>query len=66
MMWYGQMTFVQSDDDLNRSALLSMLSLNEVGFTSWDTIYTITSFFAGESDDATYYEYYPVIEQSYG
>lgn len=66
MMWYGQMTFVQSDDDLNRSALLSMLSLNEVGFTSWDTIYTITSFFAGESDDATYYEYYPVIEQAYG
>ncbi|MGM9947180.1 DUF3160 domain-containing protein [Floccifex sp.] len=66
MMWYGQMTFVQKDDDLNRSALLSMLALDQTSKEEWETIYVITSFFAGESDDTGYYEYMPVIEEIYG
>ncbi|MGN1276835.1 MAG: DUF3160 domain-containing protein [Floccifex sp.] len=66
MMWYGQMTFVQKDDDLNRSALLSMLALDKTSKEDWETVYVITSFFAGESDDTGYYEYMPVIEETYG
>ncbi len=32
----------------------------------WERIYTVTSFFAGASDDLTYYEYLPAIEAAYG
>ncbi len=70
MMWYGRINFAQADDDLNRSALLMNLALD--GGThgtvnpEWESIYTITSFFAGASDDCTYYEYYPLIQAAYG
>ncbi len=66
MMWYGQIGFVQSEEDLDRSALLMTLAMNGDPFTQWSSIYVVTSFFAGSSDDLTYYEYLPAIESAYG
>ncbi len=66
MMWYGQVNFAQSEDTLNRSALLMTLAMAQTDLTAWERIYTVTACFAGVSDDLTYYEYAPVIEQAYG
>ena len=66
MMWYGRMNFAQNDEDLDRSALLMTLALNEGSIDTWAHIYTITSFFAGASDDCGYYEYFPVFQAAYG
>ena len=66
MMWYGQVNFLQNNETLNRCALLMTLALQEGGIDAWETIYTVTSFFAGTSDDLSYYEYAPAIEAAYG
>ena len=68
MMWYGQVGFVHSDEELDRCALLISMTLNddESINDAWSAIYSITSFFAGESDDLTYYEMYSAGEAAYG
>lgn len=66
MMWYGQINFAQKEDSLNRSALLMTLAMREAGLAAWEEIYTVTSFFAGTSDDLGYYEYAPAIEAAFG
>lgn len=66
MMWYGQIGFLQSEEDLDRSALLMTMAMEEGVLAEWERIYTVTSFFAGVSDDLTYYEYLPAIEAAYG
>lgn len=66
MMWYGQIGFVQKDEDLDRSALLMTLAMNGEALSQWEAIYTVTSFFAGASDDLSYYEYLPAIAAAYG
>lgn len=66
MMWYGQVNFAQKSDSLNRSALLMTLAMARTGLEDWEKIYTVTSFFAGVSDDLGYYEYAPAIQQAYG
>lgn len=76
MMLYGRTHFLQNDafnedaDDLNRSALLMNLALDDGSHTAadkdWESIYTITSFFAGVSDDCGFYEYLPLILSAYG
>ena len=66
MMWYGQINFTQKNDSLNRSALLMTLAMLDTDFDTWEKIYTVTSFFAGASDDLGYYEYEPAIEEAYG
>lgn len=66
MMWYGQVNYAQDEDSLNRSALLMTLAMAESDLQSWEKIYTVTSFFAGCSDDLGYYEYAPAIEDAYG
>ena len=66
MMWYGRMNFTQSDEDLNRSALLMTLALEGDTATEWQNIYEVTSFFAGASDDSGYFEYRPVADAVYG
>ncbi len=66
MMWYGQLSFFQNDDDLDRSALLMTLALEGRALELWGALYTVTSFFAGASDDNGYYEYRPVIDAAYG
>jgi len=66
MTWYGQVNFTQEKEDLDRSALLITLGLHDAAVASWETVYAITGFFAGTSDDGTYYTYYPVAQQAYG
>ena len=66
MMWYGQMTFLQKSEDLSRSALLINLALKDEALEDFECVYEVTSFFAGEPDDNTYYEYYPIIEFYFG
>ncbi len=66
MMWYGQSNFTQKYEDLDRSALLAVLAMRDGDFTDWEAVYTVTAFFAGESDDNGFYEYYPVLEAVYG
>ena len=65
MMWYGRMSFTSDDEDMNRSALLMNVALNESALSDWEDIYSVTSFFAGASDDCTYYEYMAAIDASY-
>ncbi|MBP3479639.1 MAG: DUF3160 domain-containing protein [Oscillospiraceae bacterium] len=66
MMWYGQVNFAQDNEELNRSALLMTMAMAETDILAWEQIYTVTSFFAGVSDDLGYYEYAPIIEEAYG
>lgn len=66
MMWYGRRGFEQRDEDHMRSALLMTLAMKDEGLKRWEGIYTVTSFFAGASDDNTYYELEPVIKEAYG
>ncbi len=66
MMWYGQVGFFSNDESLSRSAVLMTLAMSDDIFESWESIYTVTSFFAGASDDLTYYEYMPAVEAVYG
>ena len=66
MMWYGQIGFVHTDEELDRSALLINLALNDGNIEIWEKIYSVTSFFAGASDDLTYYEIMPAIWEAYG
>ena len=66
MMWFGRMNFKQKEEDLDRSALLMTLCLDGDTLPSWEAIYSVTSFFAGASDDCGYYEYRPIIDAIYG
>ncbi len=66
LMWYGRMNFTQMSEDLDRSALLMILAMDGDNLSSWEKIYTVTSFFAGQSDDAGYYEYRPIVDAVYG
>ncbi|MCF0115239.1 MAG: DUF3160 domain-containing protein, partial [Erysipelotrichaceae bacterium] len=68
MTWLGDMSFDSNNEEMNRSALLMslMLSQDEVSRNAWERIYAVTSFFAGQSDNETYCEYYPAITEAYG
>lgn len=66
MMWYGQLSFVQRDETLDRAALLMTLAIDEAALEDWQAIYAVTSFFVGAADDNGYYEYLPAFEQAYG
>lgn len=68
MMWYGRRNFAQTNETQNREALLMTLALQEDSEAQevWNAVYSITSFFAGASDDAGYQEYAPIIEEVYG
>lgn len=66
MMWYGRRNFKQSEELENRIALLMNITMDDASLQSWEKVYSITSFFAGASDDCGYYEYMPIIEQIYG
>lgn len=66
LMWYGRMNFTQINEDLDRSALLMLLAMDGDNLSLWERIYTVTSFFAGQSDDAGYYEYRPIADAVYG
>ena len=67
MMWYGRTAFYRKNEDLNRTALLITLIMNDESvFNDWRDIYKVTSFFTGESDDLGYYEYLPAVDAAYG
>ena len=66
MMWYGRSNFTQSNEDFDRSTLLMTLAMDQGGLADWESIYTVTSFFAGASDDSGYYEYRPIGDAGYG
>ena len=66
MMWYGRRQFDQEEEDMDRSALLITLALDDGNYDRWSNIYAVTSFFAGASDDLGYCEYMPVIKEAYG
>ena len=68
MMWYGRRNFTQKDEDLDRGALLVVQALAQSpeALDLWSAVYTVTSFFAGSSDDNGYYEYRALLDQAYG
>lgn len=68
MMWYGRIHFKQEEEDMDRSALLIAKALddNSEAYQLWESIYAVTSFFAGASDDLGVCEYAPIIRKAYG
>lgn len=66
MMWYGRCNFAWDEEIQNRASLLMTMALQGDAGQAWETVYSITSFFAGASDDAGYREYQPIIEKVYG
>jgi len=66
MMWYGQTAFVHREEILEREAVLMNMALQKGAIDLWEMIYSVTSFFAGASDDLSYYEYMPAIWAAYG
>ncbi len=66
MMWFGRINFPAKSENANRTALLITLALDDVTKPVFESIYEITSFFAGASDDCGYYEYRPIIDSAYG
>ena len=65
MMWYGRIPMALDDEDMVRSACL-MSSALASDDEAWKSIYSVTSFFAGASDDPGYDQFSAVIEQCYG
>ena len=66
MMWFGRITFLADNESTTRSAVLMSIALKESAISDWESVYAVTSFFAGASDDFGYCEYMPVIEGAYG
>lgn len=68
MMWYGRIHFKQEEEDMDRSALLIAKALDDnfEAYQLWESIYAVTSFFAGASDDLGVCEYAPIIRKAYG
>ena len=65
MMWYGRINFTSSDEELLKSSVLISLALENGPKDTWDRIYSVTSFFAGESDDLSYIDYIPAVKKSF-
>ncbi|MHC1605426.1 MAG: DUF3160 domain-containing protein [Candidatus Methanofastidiosia archaeon] len=72
MMWYGRMPFRLKEDKATLAAILTVLAIqdlkvgNESAIDVWDMIYQTTSFFVGEADDLTIYDYSQIILEVYG
>lgn len=68
MMWYGRVHFTQESEELDKSALLITKALadDQEAYKLWESVYAVTSFFAGASDDNGVCEYAPVICEAYG
>lgn len=68
MMWYGRIHFAQESEEMERSALLitGALTQDAQAYELWESIYAVTSFFAGASDDLTVYEYAAAAQKAYG
>lgn len=68
MMWYGRCLFRQEDEERDRSALLitQMLSEDEEAYALWQSVYEVTAFFTGASEDPGVNEYLPILREAYG
>ena len=81
MMWYGRSLFPLPRPDwkidsflerTTRQALLITLALSQSkaeggkAFKIWEDIHNALSFFIGESDDLTFYDYKDLLEKLYG
>lgn len=67
MMWYGRTHFEQAVEELDRSALLiaKMMTEDAEAYELWESVYEVTSFFAGASDDPGINEYIPIMNEAY-
>ncbi len=65
MMWYGRIPFALDNDELLKSAALISLAIGEDS-SSWDAMYSISSFFAGAADDIIYTQILDALNTSYG
>lgn len=68
MMWYGRIHFKQEEEEMDRSALLMTAALTEDvrAYELWESLYAVTSFFAGASDDLGVCEYASAAREVYG
>lgn len=66
MQWYGQFNFKGKDESMTRSALLITLATEGESLKKWASIYDLTAFFAGQSDDPGIYEYAALVKDVYG
>ena len=68
MQWYGQITFRSNYEDEVKSALLLTAALysDEKAKKAWVDIFEPTSFFVGECDDITPFQYQAALEGVYG
>ena len=58
MMWLGRMTFKAVGENWTKQAVLLTDAVKSADVMDlWNKIYTVTGFFAGASDDLTFYEY---------
>ena len=65
MMWYGRMPFALDDEDQIKSAVLMTMAIDEKP-ENWESIYSVTSFFAGASDDTGYDIFTELVKDNYG
>ncbi len=65
MMWYGRIPFALDVDEALKSAVLMCNAIGQDP-AAWNSIYSITSFFAGSSDDPGYADMNEIISKAYG
>lgn len=65
MMWYGRISFALDSEEMVKSAVLMSCALSQDD-ADYNSMYDVTSFFAGVSDDFTYGEMVQVLEGAYG
>jgi hypothetical protein len=76
MMWLGRMSFKARGDSWTKQAILltDAIKSTKVSFEGkeypayeiWNKIYSITGFFAGASDDLTFYDYDNAVNRIFG
>lgn len=67
MMWYGRLSFrVKSAEELKSATLITLLLEQPSNQQLWNNIFEPVNFFVGKSDDLTYYELQPLIQETYG
>jgi len=65
MMWYGRISFALDSEEMVKSAVLMSCALSQDD-ADYNSLYDVTSFFAGVSDDFTYGEMVQVLDGAYG
>jgi len=66
MIWYSRMSFRMKSAMETVRAIFMSEAFNTQTALMWDQIYTITSFFVGNSDDLTLYDYKKLTSQIFG